>query len=304
MKKIVIWGYAIQGINCYRKEIVNSVQYEFVGFADNSPIKQHRFVNDKEVYSLEGLKNLKKKFDFSVIIASSAWREIGKQLQMARIDIEGIYEDGTIRKYGEMTFEQLDLSKNVKLYAGTIYDEIHYNDEELYGLSIDKSDAKHIFHDITKKYPLPDNCISHYQAEDVLEHIEFDKLVPTINEIYRILKPGALFRICLPDYYSPYLSEITLKDENGNCIFDPTGGGLFGEQGVSEGGHVWFPNYKNVQGVLQKTKFVNYDFVCYHTEDGRLIKKEIDFEKGYILRIPKDSQSKSEIYSIVVDCIK
>lgn len=58
---------------------------------------------------------------------------------------------------------------------------IHYNDEELYGLLIDKSDAKHIFHGITNKYPLSDNCISHYQAEDVLEHIAFEKLIPTIN---------------------------------------------------------------------------------------------------------------------------
>ena len=82
---------------------------------------------------------------------------------------------------------------------------MHMSEPNLYGLSINKADSKHILHDITNHYPLPDNSIYSYQAEDVLEHIAFEKLVDTINEIYRILHEGGLLRICLPDYYSAYL---------------------------------------------------------------------------------------------------
>lgn len=303
MKNIVIWGYASEGIKCLRKVVLSSTQYNFIGFADNSPIKQHKYVDNMEVYSLEDLVHLKKELQFSVIIASGAWREIGRQLKDCAIEIEGIYVNG-MKAYKEMTFEQLNLLQNIKLYAGDICDDIHYNDKELYGLSIVKSDEKHIFHDITQKYPLPDNCIAHYQAEDVLEHIEIGKLIGTINEIYRILKPGALFRICLPDYYSPYLSAITLRDEKGEYIFDPTGGGILDEHGVHAGGHVWFPNYRNVKEILDKTAFLHYDFLCYHKEDGTVIKKKIDFSNGYINRISESNQSEEEIYSIVVDCIK
>ncbi len=304
MQNIIIWGYATQGIKCYRDEIANNVQFCFLGFADNDPIKQNKYVNNNKVYSLDNLIELRKKMDFSVIIASRAWLNIREQLKKEEIEIVGFFENGKLKMNKEMTFEQLDLSKNIKLYAGTIYDEVHYNDPDLFGLSIDRVDEKHIFHDITNKYPLPDNCISNYQAEDVLEHIGLEKIVLTINEIYRILKPGALFRICLPDYFSSYLSDITLKNENGECVFDPTGGGVLKADGVYEGGHVWFPTYKKMKEILDKTFFQHYDFLCYHTEDGELVKREIDFSKGYINRVPQHNNDQSVIYSIVIDCIK
>lgn len=138
----------------------------------------------------------------------------------------------------------------------------------------------------------------------MLEHIEYDKLVDAINEIYRILKQGGLLRICFPDYFSPYLDNITMKDEEGGILFDPTGGGHFGEDGVENGGHVWFPNYKNVMLLLENTMFNNSSLLCYHTETGELVRKGIDFDKGYINRIPRDIESEGQIYSIVVDCYK
>ena len=175
---------------------------------------------------------------------------------------------------------------------------------DLYGLSIHKADVRHILHDITERYPLPDDSIYSYQAEDVLEHIEIAKLPDTINEVYRILRKGGLFRICLPDYFSPHLNAVSMKDRDGNLLFDATGGGNYGKDGVSDGGHVWFPDYGNVRELLQKTKFQDIRFLCYHTEDGRLVRKKIDFEKGHINRVPKLDEPNKPVYSIVVDCYK
>lgn len=301
--QIIIFGYGFEGVKLYR-ELANHDQYEVIGFADNSPYKQHKSVGKHTIMSLNDLIDLKSEEDFSVIIAANRWFVIGEQLEKYHINIEGIYRNGKVCKYDRMCFERLDLSKKIVLYAGDIADDVHMSEPNLYGLSINKADSKHILHDITNRYPLPDNSIYLYQAEDVLEHIAFEKLVDAINEIYRILCEGGLLRICLPDYYSAYLRDISMRDEDGNIVFDPTGGGNFGVNGVENAGHVWFPNYSIVQDLLDRTKFNKIDFLCYHTAKGELIKKNIDFTKGYVKRLPKADEEDRPVYSIVVDCYK
>lgn len=115
---------------------------------------------------------------------------------------------------------------------------------------------------------------------------------------------GGVFRICLPDYFSPYLKNTCMIDINGNIIFDPTGGGILSKNGIENGGHIWFPNYINVKEILEQTLFRDIDFLCYHTEEGKLVKKHIDFSNGYIIRIPKENEKNKPVYSIVVDCHK
>ncbi|KAI4450873.1 hypothetical protein C823_005410 [Eubacterium plexicaudatum ASF492] len=198
-----------------------------------------------------------------------------EELEEYGIRIEGIYINGKILQYDRMCFERLDLSRKIALYAGDIIDDIHRDNPDLYGLSIMKADSKHILHDITYRYPLSDNSIFSYQAEDVLEHIEYEKLVDVINEIYRILRKNGIFRICLPDYNSKYLSDISMRDSTGKIIFDPTGGGTFGAGCIENGGHVWFPTYALVRKLLEKTLFEKIDFLCYHTEDGNLVKRRL-----------------------------
>lgn len=301
---IIIFGYGREGVKLYRELKSNDI-YDVVGFADNSVFKQGNKVGSYKIMSVDELVLLKRSIDFSIIIAAGkCWYEIGEVLEKYDIPIEGVYQHGNIIEYSRMSFEKLDLTKNIKLYAGDICHEKHKSEPYLYGLSISKADDKHIFHDITCPYPLPDNSIFSYQAEDVLEHIEYAKLKMVIDEIYRILKAGGLFRISLPDYNSPYLKEICMKDKNGEIIFDPTGGGTYEAGSVINGGHVWFPNYKNVEALLRTTKFSKYNFLCYYTENEELIRKEIDFSKGYIARIPENYEYNNPVYSIVVDCYK
>lgn len=302
-RKIIIFGYGYTGVKLYRK-LENNEAYSVIGFADNSSYKQGMYVDNQKVRSMDDLIKLKEHADFGVVIAAKEWYIIGQQLEERDIRIEGIFIDEEILPYEVMDFEKLDLTNEIKLYAGDICDDVHMKDKNLYGLSITKADKKHILHDITYNYPLPDNCIASYQAEDVLEHISLEKVIPVINEIYRILKPGAIFRICLPDYYSPYLKKVSMMDAEGNILYDPTGGGTYGNGGVQNGGHLWFPDYYRVKDILSKSLFQKYDFLCYYTDDGKLIKKEINFEKGYICRIPQNNLDNGMIYSIVVDCIK
>ena len=188
-QKVIIFGYGYYGAKLYR-ELLNSRQYAVIGFADNSPYKQGMFVDECQVKSMHELIDIKRHIKFSVIIASKKWYIIGEQLEKNNIAIEGIYLGDKITAYERMDFKLLDLTKPIKLYAGDICDDVHMSDPDLYGLSINKADDKHIYHDITNPYPLPDDSICSYQAEDVLEHIDKEKLISVINEVYRILIEG------------------------------------------------------------------------------------------------------------------
>ena len=155
---VVIFGYGYEGVKLYRK-IKNDNEYTVIGFADNSVYKQNKIVGDHPIMSMSDLARLNEDTDFAVIIAANKWFIIGQKLEEYDIPIKGIYQNGEIKRYKRMNFELLDLSEQIILYAGDICDEVHMSNPNLYGLSINKADAKHILHDITSEYPLPDNTI-------------------------------------------------------------------------------------------------------------------------------------------------
>jgi len=110
----------------------------------------------------------------------------------------------------------------IKLYAGDVPDMPEY--AGLTGLSLRQKNDNHIKHDVTKRHPFKDNSVNSYQSEDVFEHIEYDKIADIINDIYRILKPGGLFRLSLPDYRCDVLRKRSIY-EDGEIVYDPFGGG-------------------------------------------------------------------------------
>ena len=301
-KNIIIFGYGFQGASTWL-ELEKTGVYNLLGFADNSLVKQGKIAFGVPIKSLLDLEILKRKVLFSVVIASTQWMIIKKQLEERQIEIEGIVIGQKLQMCRDAAaFEKLDFSKPIFLYAGDIVDQIHMDNDNLYGLSITKMDAKHIFHDITLSYPVPDESIYAYQAEDVLEHIEMEKVVPAINEIYRILQKGSILRICLPDYNSPFLRRISMSDNTGKILYDPTAGGKLDEFGVNDGGHLWLPTYEQVNELLQQTHFKKFNFICYHTEKGELVKKKFDYVNGYVNRVSVDDDN--EIFSMIIDCEK
>lgn len=79
-------------------------------------------------------------------------------------------------------------------------DRITKTNKNFIGLSLTNSNNYHIKRDVTKPIELNDNTVDIYQSEDVFEHIEYLELNKVFNEIYRVLKPGGLFRLSMPDY--------------------------------------------------------------------------------------------------------
>lgn len=209
--------------------------------------------------------------------------------------------------FKKLTFDDIKNRDYIFLYAGDVPRRKEYNIDGIVGLAIRRATYRTILHDICQKYPLKDNSVDAYQAEDVFEHIEYDKLVDVINEIYRVLKPGAYFRLSVPDYGCDILYNRSKKDESGNIIFDPDGGGKYQDGKVIDGGHVWFPTYEKVLALIEKSDFSKYEFYHYYDENGKSVTKEIDYSKGYVIRTPDHDKRVQDPYramSLVVDLYK
>ena len=203
------------------------------------------------------------------------------------------------------SWAKLRKSAEINLYAGDLPDLKGY--EKFTGLSVTKRNRRHIRHDVSQPYPLPDNSVEMFQSEDVFEHIEFERMPAIIAEIHRILKPGGLFRLGLPDYRCDVLERRSVKDASGQIIFDPQGGGRYIEGKVVNRGHVWFPKYETVRELLAGSPFRIVDFRHYYDEEGRAVTHPIDYSKGHVKRTPDHDPRVQNPYrpiSIVVDCYK
>tara|TARA_Y100000590_G_C15552374_1_gene951425 strand:- start:252 stop:902 length:651 start_codon:yes stop_codon:yes gene_type:complete len=216
-----------------------------------------------------------------------------------------------------MKFEDLKNLNNIFLYLGDWHpvgrsESIKRTGKNFIGLSLTRSDRYHIKQDITKPVPLKDNTVDIILSEDVMEHIEYSKLKDSINEIYRILKPGGLFRLSMPDYTCDVLINRSLLNEKGEVYHDPTCGKWDNiNKCVVPGGHVWFPNYKKVKKLLESTRFENgkIKYLHYYDNDNnnKPVTHKIDYSKGHIHRTPDTDQRVQNPYrpmSIVVDCYK
>lgn len=205
----------------------------------------------------------------------------------------------------KISFDDLNKMKNIYLYAGDVPRDDKY--KKFIGLSINQSNINHIKHDMNDRILLPDKSVDIFQSEDVFEHIELKNLLIIINEIYRVLKPGGIFRLSLPDYGCDILYDRSDKDENGKLLFDSGGGGDFINGKVLNGGHVWFPKYESVKTLLEKTLFKNIKYLHYYDESGKGFTSEIDYSIGYVQRTPDNDERVKNPYrpmSIVVDCKK
>ncbi len=205
----------------------------------------------------------------------------------------------------KITFADLQAAEAIYLYAGDVPQNGLY--KKFVGLSLSQSNAQHIKHDVTQKLPLEDSCVDIYQSEDVFEHIEPEKLVSILAEIYRVLKPEGIFRLALPDYRCDILHSRTVKNEQGELLFDPGGGGELVDGKVINGGHVWFPRYETVREILQQSPFTDIRFYHYYDAAGNGVTEPIDYSIGHVMRTPDHDKRVQDPYrpmSLVVDCVK
>ena len=186
-----------------------------------------------------------------------------------------------------------DLKEPIRLYAGDIPP---WRNDDIVGLSLTRDDGRHIKHDITNMLPLDDRSVDRFESESVFEYIAKIELVSIINEIYRILRVGGLFRLSVPDYRGPIMYERCLKCD-GKIYEDP-----FGGKGV-----MWFPTIESMVWLLEKTQFKNVVYLQYYMPNGTPVMNKINHSLGMVQRTSDfDSRVKDTglPLSLVVDLVK
>jgi ubiquinone/menaquinone biosynthesis C-methylase UbiE len=63
-------------------------------------------------------------------------------------------------------------------------------------LNVDIAEPADVCVDLSKPWPWPDNSAEEILADDLIEHLP-DKIL-TMNEAWRVLKPGGMFKIFVP----------------------------------------------------------------------------------------------------------
>src|ERR1700760_93886 len=90
------------------------------------------------------------------------------------------------------------------LYFGSLgRHERQYAVPQFVGLALQPTHDREIAHDLLTRLPFEGASIAKVQAQDVLEHLPFERVPFVLDEIFRVLRPGGVFRLSVPDYRSP-----------------------------------------------------------------------------------------------------
>lgn len=202
-------------------------------------------------------------------------------------------------------------------FGNLVTHEIQYKNGLFAGLALHPQFPRDIRHDLTKRLPFETDSIKGGQAQDVFEHIEYDAVPSILDEVYRCLAPGGLFRMSVPDYHSPLLQSRSAYDKNGNILCDLAMGGSL--KGIMSGGikvslegngiaHLWFPTYAQVLDCIIKSDIRRCSQISVHhawLSADKWVANEFDQTIMPVMRCPPtDMRADGKPISIIVDFVK
>lgn len=205
------------------------------------------------------------------------------------------------------------------LYFGNLLpSERQFSVGDFVGLALEPLYPKDVAHDVHDRLPVRDASVARIQAQDVFEHLEFDRIPPILDDIHRALAPGGLFRLSVPDYQSPLLTRRSLFDEQGHVIADVMMGGSvrYDPQtcgravGFVPGGesHIWFPTIDKIRALILKSEIRRCArIVFYHYFEDRtaFVVQPLPNDDMPVMRAPpRDMRAGGAPISIIVDFVK
>ena len=206
----------------------------------------------------------------------------------------------------------------IYLYHGSLRPgEPQAANSNFYGLTIcPREHASEFRISRSDSFPLESSSVQIFQSQDVLEHIPFDLVPSVLDEIFRILEPGGLFRLSMPDYNVPFLRNRCVYDSSSNIIadlrmlssvsYDPKSQGIKVTHKRFDS-HLWFPTYSLVNSLLNSSKF-KYSSINWHhayIDQGDFILRHFDVSLCPVKRSPPfDNRNDGKPVSLVVDIYK
>jgi SAM-dependent methyltransferase len=204
------------------------------------------------------------------------------------------------------------------LYFGSLgQHERQFQIPNFIGLALEPAHAREIRHNLTDPLPYGDGSIAKIQAQDVLEHLAFEKVPAVLDEIYRVLKPGGIFRLSVPDYRSPIQKRRSIYDARGRVIGDLLMGASsyldqatgdvrvrFSEDGEA---HVWFPRYELITHLILKSELRKAQIHFYQgfLDDHTYLCEPVPEDEMFVQRAaPHDRRAGGAPTSIIADFVK
>lgn len=201
------------------------------------------------------------------------------------------------------------------LYFGSLGPhERQYQVPNFIGLALEPAHEREVRHDLAAALPYSDNSIAKVQAQDVLEHLPFERVPFVLDEIYRVLKPGGVFRLSVPDYRSPVHRRRSLYDWRGRVTGDlmmgaePYFDAATGDARIrfAEGGeaHLWFPRYELITHLVLKSEIRKSRITFWQAflDDHTFLAEPFPEDEMYVQRaLPHDRRAGGAPVSIVAD---
>ena len=204
------------------------------------------------------------------------------------------------------------------LYFGSLgLHERQYQIANFIGLALQPAHDREIQHNFADPLPFADASIAKIQAQDVLEHVAFEKVPAILDEIYRVLRPGGIFRLSVPDYRSPVLKRRSIYDARGRVIgdllmgatsyLDQTTGDArvrFSEDGDA---HLWFPRYELITHLVLKSEIREAAIHFYQAflDDHSYLCEPVPENEMFVQRAaPHDRRAGGAPISIIADFVK
>ena len=204
------------------------------------------------------------------------------------------------------------------LYFGSLgLHERQFQIPNFVGLALNPAHDREIKHNLADPLPFADGSIAKIQAQDVLEHLAFERVPFVLDEIYRVLKPGGTFRLSVPDYRSPVLKRRSIYDARGRVIGDLMMGATsyldaatgdarvrFSEDGDA---HLWFPRYELITHLVLKSDIRKAGIHFYQgfIDDHSFLCERVPEIELLVLRAaPHDRRANGAPTSIIADFVK
>lgn len=216
------------------------------------------------------------------------------------------------------TFKEVDISGKYLYFGNLSPEEIQFSEVKFVGLALHKIYSRDVVHDAHNRLPCKNNSIEKIQAEDVFEHLEFERIPAIFDEIHRVLVEGGIFRLSVPDYLAPHNLADSFFDSDGRILGDTASGAtitydrtlpgrrvLFTEDG---GAHLWFPTYELVKELVNKSEIKSCSEIIYHqynVDSEIFVNNQFPIMGMPVKRVPPlDMRNNGKPVSIVVDFVK
>ncbi|HEY1877260.1 MAG TPA: methyltransferase domain-containing protein [Rhizomicrobium sp.] len=185
------------------------------------------------------------------------------------------------------------------------------------GLALQPKHQREIKHDLASALPYADGSIAKIQAQDVLEHLPFEKVAFVLDEVHRVLRPGGIFRLSVPDYRSPVQKRRSIYDWRGRVTgdllmgaqpyFDDASGDARMRFAGDGEAHLWFPRYELITHLVLKSEIRKCTIKFYQgfLDDHTYLAEPVPDEELFVVRaLPHDRRAGGQPVSIVADFVK